>query len=779
MAGTNGRIDFAAAEPQLDGVTKVDGLDALVTVRRDGFGIAHIRAENEHDAWFGMGYAAAQDRLWQMDYDRRRATGRWAEVVGGAAVAEDILARRLQLAEAAQVDMAAMSASTRGMFEAYAAGVNAYLASGQPLPVEFALTETEPEPWEAWHSVVVFKIRHVYMGKWPLKMAQAALLARIGPERYARLDGRAPAGSPVILPPGGGLAPIMAQRAEDFATAAEQLGRLAGGEGGSNSWAVHGSRTTSGMPVLCNDSHRPLDVPNVYWQAHVACPEFDVIGAAFAGLPGFPHFGHNGRVAWSITHTGADYQDLYIEQFDPGRPGSYRTREGWSQAEGRTETIAVRGAAPRRIDVWRTAHGPLVFGDPREEQALALRYTAIDEPCRCFEVFRPMLGAATVEELFESQRGWVDPVNNFVAADTMGNIGYMTRGRLPVRSSKAGRQLPAPGWTGEHEWVGNVPFEAMPRAVNPPEGFIATANQAVQDGDAPYIAHEFSPPSRAERIVEVLRSQERFSPAELAALQGDTTSTVARRWARLLERVGPFRGEAELARAMLAGWDGNLRPESGAALLYAHFRRRAAGALFEPLTGPEAWAWVASGDDPSTFRMLGAWFYNVSAGLEGSKGAPDGRAWDDVLPEALASAWRGAAKRCGEDASKWRWDAAHGTGSQHPLAAAFPEHVERLNPPRAPLGGDGETVQNAGYSWNERMGFDIEVLSVYRQMVDLSEIAHASWAIPGGASGRPGLAHYADQLEPWRRHERVPMHYLDTEVAAAAAAAHRLELRPG
>ncbi len=777
MAGTNGRIDFAAAQPQLDGVTRVDGLDAPVTVRRDGFGIAHIRAENEHDAWFGMGYAAAQDRLWQMDYDRRRATGRWAEVAGGAAVAEDILARRLQLAEAAQVDVASMSASTRGMFEAYAAGVNAYLASGQPLPVEFALTETEPEPWEPWHSVAAFKIRHVYMGKWPLKMAQAALLARIGPERYARLDGRAPAGSPVILPPGGGLAPFMAQRAEDFATAAEQLGRLAGGEGGSNSWAVHGSRTTTGLPVLCNDSHRPLEAPNVYWQAHVAFPEFDVIGAAFAGLPGFPHFGHNGRVAWSITHTGADYQDLYIEQFDPGRPGRYRTREGWSQAEGRSETIAVRGVGPRRIDVWRTAHGPLVFGDPREGQALALRYTAIDEPCRGFEVFRPMLGAATVEELFECQRGWVDPVNNFVAADTMGNIGYMTRGRLPVRSSKAGRQLPAPGWTGEHEWVGNVPFEAMPRAVNPPEGFIATANQAVRDGDAPYIAHEFSPPSRAERIVEVLRSQERFSPAELAALQGDTTSTVARRWARLLERVGPLRGEAELARAMLAGWDGNLRPESGAALLYAHFRRRVVGALFEPLTGVEAWAWVASGDNPSTFRMLGAWFYNVSMGLERSKKAPDGRAWDDVLPEALASAWRGAAERCGEDASKWRWDAAHGTGSQHPLAAVFPEHVERLNPPRAPLGGDGETVQNAGYNWNERMGFDIEVLSVYRQMVDLSEIAHASWAIPGGASGRPGSAHYADQLELWRRHERVPMHYLDTEVAAAAA--HRLELRPG
>ena len=218
------------------------------------------------------------------------------------------------------------------------------------------------------------------------------------------------------------------------------------------------------------------------------------------------------------------------------------------------------GVGPRRIDVWRTAHGPLVFGDPREGQALALRYTAIDEPCRGFEVFRPMLGAATVEELFECQRGWVDPVNNFVAADTMGNIGYMTRGRLPCGRRRQGGSCRRRGGRASHEWVGNVPFEAMPRAVNPPEGFIATANQAVRDGDAPYIAHEFSPPSRAERIVEVLRSQERFSPAELAALQGDTTSTVARRWARLLERVGPVAGRGGVG----AGDAGGLGPEPAA-----------------------------------------------------------------------------------------------------------------------------------------------------------------------------------------------------------------------
>ena len=770
--------EFATAEPQRDGTVRVTGLEAPVTIRRDAFGIAHVRAANEHDAWFGLGFACAQDRLWQMEADRRRATGRWAEIVGAIAVEEDVLARRLQLREAAQADVDTMSAETQAMFESYAAGVNGYLGSGQPLPVEFALTQTKPEPWAPWHSVAAFKIRHVYMGKWPLKVAQAALLARLGPERFARLDARAPAGSPVILPPGGALGPLSATGAADFAEAATLLGRLAVGNGGSNSWAVHGSRTTTGLPVLCNDSHRSLEAPNVYWQAHVACPVFDVIGATFAGLPGFPHFGHNGRVAWGITHTGADTQDLYVEQFDLEQPGRYRMGQGWSEAERREETIGVRGETPRRIEVWRTTHGPIVQGEPRAGWAIALRYTAIDRPCRQFEVLRPMLTARTVEELFESQRAWVDPVNNFVAADRAGSIGYLTRGRLPVRASKAGRRLPTPGWTEEHAWLDDVPFEAMPRSVNPPEGFIATANQAVlPTGEEPYIAHEFAVPSRAERIVEALRSQERFTPDELAALQGDTTSTVARRWSRRLGRVGPFQGEAEAARTLLAGWDGDLRPESGEALLYAHFRRAAARTLFEGVVGRETWEWIASEANLPTGTLLSGWFYDSSRALESADRAPDGRAWEAALPEALESAWRATVGRCGEELSAWRWDTVHRTAPTHPLSALFPEHAPVLNPPRAPLGGDGDTVQSAGYGWNERGGFEIALLSVYRQTVDLSDIAHASWAIPGGASGRPGTAHYADQLELWRTHRRTPMPYREQEIEQAAG--YRLELRSG
>ena len=390
-----------------------------------------------------------------------------------------------------------------------------------------------------------------------------------------------------------------------------------------------------------------------------------MIGATFPGLPAFPHFGHNGKVAWNITHTHADYQDLYVEQFDSGEPGRYRVPNGWADAERTEERIAVRDGAPVMIETWRTRHGPIVHGDPRRGPALSLRYTATDEPCRGFEALRPMLTANSVAELHEAQREWVDPVNNLVSADVHGNIGYLTRGYLPVRSSDAHRSLPAPGWTGEHEWVGRVPFEELPQAINPPEGFIATANQKVIPGDTPYISDSFAPPARAERIRGQLSAQPRLSPERIVALQGDVTSLPAQAWIRLLQRIGPFGDDSELARAMLASWDGALLPDSNAALLYAFFRRRIARALFETVVGGDVWRWHASATLPPTSAIISGWMANVIAGLAGryADATPDGRGWDDVLPEVLSTAWAQAVAAAGPDPAAWRWAAVHRTNA--------------------------------------------------------------------------------------------------------------------
>jgi penicillin amidase len=768
---------ISAMAASLGGSLTVPGLLAPVTIRRDAFGIPHVQATDEHGAWFGQGFAGAQDRLWQMEYDRRRACGRWAEVVGAAAAPADVLARRLQLAASAQADVAAMSAATRAMFETYAAGVNAFLGSGKPLPPEYAHTDLTPEPWQPWHSVACYKIRHAAMGSWPRKLAQALLLARIGPDAYARLHGGQRIESPVILPPGETVTQLLAVADAEVRQAAEALSFLTESDGGSNSWAVHGSRTSTGLPVLCNDSHRQLDVPNVYWQVHLACPEFDASGATFPGVPGLPHFGHNGHVAWNITHAMADTQDLYIERFDAAETTRYLTPDGWAEAQRHSETITVRHGQPVEIELWRTRHGPVIHGDPRSGRALALRYTATELPCRGFEPLRPMLRARTVAELQETQRRWVDPVNNLVSADTAGTIGYLTRGSLPMRSSPAARSLPVPGWTGEHEWTGYVPFERLPRAINPPEGFIATANQQIIAGDDPYISDIFALPYRAQRIVELLSASDRMTPEQIGAMQSDTTSVAARAWVTLLSRLGPFTGEAEAARLLLASWDANLLPDSPAALLYAHFRRAVAEALFEPLVGRDTWAWLTDGHLAAAGGMVARWLAGVVAAPDAGGTAPDGRLWEELLPAPLAAAWQATARAAGPDPRRWRWADWHHTAAQHSLAGALPEHAATLNPPQVAVGGDGDTIQAAGYAWGRGERFPITGLSVYRQVVDLSRIDQSSSVVPGGASGLPRTAHAADQLELWRAHRRVPVPY--GEQAVAAGTVETLRLAPG
>ena len=463
-------------------------------LERDSYGVPHVRGETETAAWFGMGYACAQDRLFQMDYDRRRACGRWAEVAGAAAVAGDVLARRLRLAAAAEADVAAMSPRLRAAFEAYADGVNAAVADGAlPLPLRDRV-----ESWQPWHSVAAFKVRHVLMGQWQHKLVNGVLLARIGPDAFSRLETRPPLGSPLAVPPDGRVSRLLDSALGDIAG---HLGFLAEAEPGSNAWAVSGRRTTHGGAVLCNDSHRALDTPNVYWQCRVSCPEFDVAGATFPGLPGFPHFGFNGSVAWAITHGDADTQDLYIEQFDGSR---YLTPDGWADASVREERILVRGDYEVPVTTWATRHGPVVHGDPADGTAITLKWVGTYQPNRGFECLLPMLTARSVEELASAQEGWVDPVNNLVCADTAGRIAYQCRGEVPVRSGPGGRRLPVAGWDGSCEWTGSVPFASLPRAVDPDVGFVMTANNTITDASSPYISYTFSQPFRAERIRSLL-----------------------------------------------------------------------------------------------------------------------------------------------------------------------------------------------------------------------------------------------------------------------------------
>jgi penicillin amidase len=391
----------------------------------------------------------------------------------------------------------------------------------------------------------------------------------------------------------------------------------------------------------------------------------------------------------------------------------------------------------------------------------------------------PMLTAGSVAQLIDAQDGWVDPVNNLVCADVAGEIAYQCRGEVPARSSEGGRRLPVAGWDGGCEWTSTVPFRELPRTVDPAAGYVMTANNAIVDGDAPYLSYTFAQPFRAERIRSLLDGRSSLTAGELAGMQADTVSVAARGWGRLLGSLGPFGAspDAEAARSLLAGFDGDLAAESAAALLYGCFVRALAEGLYRPILGSDAWEWVASGALAPTISLVRRWLGCDTWELLGmptasggavsdalgsadpgsGTAAPGGERGQRVLaavPAALASAWAAAVALAGPDPRQWRWGDVHQAVLLHPLGAAGggPGPLASV-----PMGGDADTIQAAGYGWRAGAPFTVTSLSVYRQVVDLADGSSASFVIPGGASGDPADPHFADQLAEWAVGRRIPM----------------------
>lgn len=767
------RSELAKAVPELGGHHAVPGLEHAVEVLRDAYGIPHIRAAGLSDAFFGQGYVHAQDRLWQMEYDRRRATGRWCEVVGASALVTDTFARRAQLAASAQADYDAFDPETRLVFDSYAAGVNAFIECTDRLPVEYALTDSELEPWEAWQSCVIFKIRHILMGTWQAKLLRARAYNTLGKEVAMKIRSEGFGTEVLVVPPGAEHIGALRDMVE-LEAGIDAISRLAEFDSGSNNWAVHGSRTASGKPLVAGDPHRALDVPNVYYQNHLSCPDFDVIGYSFAGVPGFPHFAHNGKVAWCITHAAADYQDLFVERFNPDDPAQYEFAGGWRPAATHVETIAVRDAEPVEINVTVTHHGPVVIGDPASGHAIAMRYTATSEPNTGFSCFLPMLRASTVSELDATQRDWVDPCNNLIMGDAEGNIAYLTRGKVPVRSM-ANAWLPVPGWTGEHEWQGMVPFEEMPRIHNPETGYVATANNRIVGADFPhYIALDYAPPSRAQRIVTHLRDIQDAKVADMAAIHADRISIPSSLFIERLERYEPARAGSRDALAALRDWDGSMERNAAAAAIYIVMRDQLTRAFLDlPAIAPLR---VNPFKDEPPLMGAGTFLWWVVPGLvtaDDTALLPEGDTWEDRIAAAFERAVDWLSAELGADHGGWSWGKLHRTNPNHPLVLAVPELRDLLNPPSVAMGGDGDTPQAAAIL--PTVSYAVAGTSVTRYIFDVADWDNSRWIVPLGSSGHPGSAHFADQAERWSNVEYVPMTYSWDKVESAATTRMTLE----
>jgi penicillin amidase len=768
------RRALETAVPDTTGAVYLSGLEAGLTIFRDGWGIPHVQAKTIRDAFFGQGFATAQDRLWHMDADRRRAYGCWAELVGETAVAQDVMMRRFRIRSSVRNDMAALDEPTRAMLLAYAAGVNAFMDSTSRLPVEYRLVAEGSgnllEPWQPWDSLAVFKARHILMGVFESKLWRARLVRTLGPEKSADLLRGYQPGHLLIVPPGVEYGGPALDGVEELRRDLDDLVWLQdGAEAGSNSWVLSGARTASGRPLLAGDPHRGLDVPNVYYQNHMACPEFDAVGLSFPGCPGFPHFGHNAHVAWCVTHAGADYQDLYIERFRETKPvppesapdtfgWQYQFRGDWRPVEVERATIDVRGGDSIEFDVFSTHHGPLIAGEPAGGHGIAFRYTATAEPNTGFNCLCRMLASTSADELEEAMREWVDPCNNFLFADVHGSIGYLNRGKVPVRPM-ANAWLPVPGWTGDYEWQGHIPFEQLVRSRNPSTGYIATANNRIAAHDYPhYIALDYAPDYRARRVVGRIKDMQRARVEDMTGVHGDRVSIPAVVFGALLAHIEPDDRTSEVARDCLSDWAGDMDPESSAPTIYSVFRLCLHELILPHLVGDnlEEMLGDTGRGGAAHLRQIAAQLVTM-AGQNDPSWLPKGMSWEVVAARAFSEAVRRLRDRYGADPADWRWGLVHHTRPAHTLSPLFPDLAELLDPPAVPVGGDADTPQAASYL--PMQPFEVTTTSVARYVFDMADWNNSRWIVPLGASGHPGSLHYADQAPVWARLELIPMLY--------------------
>jgi penicillin amidase len=756
-------IDPAAGLPDLEAAHAIAGLRAAVEVWRDPYGVPHIRAENRDDAFLALGFVHAQDRLWQMEAMLRRGTGHYAAWVGKRALNADILARRVDTRGASIRDFALLGSDARAMLESYARGVNAYIAL-ERWPIEYALLETEPQIWEAWHSIAVMRQLGFLMGSVWWKLWRAAALPVVGIDKLDALrfdDG----GNDFLCMPTGAESGRYRALLDELKPSVEALLTLSPLDlagAGSNNWAVAPERTATGRPLLAGDPHRLLETPNMYAQAHLACDEFDVIGLTTPGVPGFPHFGHSESIAWCVTHAFFDIHDLFVERFD--REGDrYVFQDEWVEASRREETIKVRGEDDALTIVATTRHGPVIAGDPRSGVGLALQSMQFAVDDRSFDCMIPMLRARSLPEFYASTREWGLMDHNLVAADVKGAIGHRVRAKIPNRPRSSG-WLPAPGWTGDYEWKGYVPFEAMPAAVNPPEGLIVTANNRVVEERGPfYFSTDCMPPHRAKRILARLKALDKASVEDMAAVHRDIVSIPGVEWREQLRRM-PATGAAADLRDAIASWSGEMATNSEGAAAYAAMR-----AVVTRLVAEKS-GLARIGDDPylqvspGVFAETQLWWSVPQLLRADDTRLLGGASWDELLATALDE----VAGR----SSRQSWGVAHQPKLTHPLSVVFPEAAHLLDKPAASIPGDNDTVFATGYV--ARLGFKAQSGSLCRYVFDVGAWDNCRWVVFHGASGHPHSKWYDNQNAIWAKGEMMPMLYDWTTIAGTSTAHQRL-----
>ena len=759
---------------------RVAGLKAPVEILTDRWGIAHIYAENQHDLFFAQGYNAARDRLFQLEIWRRRVMGRMAEIQGPKALDRDIGARLLRFRGDLEREYAFYHPDGKAIVAAFVDGINASiqhaLAAPDSLPLEFRLLGIVPEPWtpeivvarlggiflnletevliaKALRSMAPDTIRmllHLHPGRPELQVADGVALDAIPDDvlRYYLAAREAVEFAPedVVNP---------ADRAPD-APLADSSGTHGSGDEGSNNWVVSGARTLSRQPLLANDPHRAITAPSLRYWVHLVAPGWDVIGGGEPHLPGVS-IGHNRHGAWGLTIFPTDAEDLYVYRTNPDDPNQYRYGDGWEDMRIVRETIPVKGAADAVVELKYTRHGPVLAEDRAGQRVYALRAAWLDVGGAPYLASLRMDQATTWEEFRDACAFARAPSENMVWADTAGNIGWQAVGVVPRRPNWNGL-VPVPG-DGRFEWDGYVPIHDLPHSLNPPEGFIATANQEnLPPGYPEPISFYWLEPYRHARIAEVLAGGRRLTVRDMLRLQNDEYSIPARELVPLLNGLGladSVAGPIRAAAERLRNWDFVLDKGSVGAGIYAAWQRRLWAAFVELHAPAELRA--------SFTDVIATPLIQSLLAPDGSFGADPLAGRDRFVRETLTAAVHDLVERLGPNPDNWTYGqpAYHHITIRHALGKAVnPELRGRLEVGPFPRGGDSFTVNNTGTEDEQTVG------ASFRFIADLSDWDRSLGVNTPGQSGDSTDPHYRDLARLWTDGEYFPVLYAREKIVA-------------
>lgn len=762
---------------------QVAGLLAPADVIVDHWGLAHIFASSPNDAFFLQGYNAARDRLWQIDLWRKRGLGLLAKSLGPAYIGQDRAARLFLFRGDMRAEWSAYAPDSRSWVESFTQGINAYVAevrAGQkPLPIEFKLTGSEPEAWQADD---VLRIRsHALVGNVASEVARARIVCAGGLDADILHRKLEPVGHRLIVPKGLNPCEVPADVLKDYLlatkavefntlspgkkhadTSAESLLRSAieqqAGEG-SNNWVVSPSRTATGRAQLANDPHRQLGVPSLRYVVALSAPGLHVIGAGEPALPGVS-FGHNDDIAFGLTIFPIDQEDLYVYELKPTDPLSYRYKRGWEKMRVVHETMEVRGEADRPIELLFTRHGPVLKQDIAKRRAFAMR-TVWNEPglAGYFGSSR-LLMAKDWDQFKAASNAWGAPPLNLVYADTHGNIGWAAAGRTPVRRNWDGL-MPVPG-DGRYEWQGFQGNDVLPSLYNPSQGFFATANEMNLPQGYPNernrIAFEWADRSRIDRINELLRGNDKLSLADSMSIQTDTVSVQSRRAVALLDLLPAHGGEADQAVALLRAWDHDETTSSAAAAIYEVWATKYLGAATVAKATPaDARQLVEHGQLEAVIGFL------EHPDRLGESAASVREA---ILLESLNSALAELRQRLGADMSTWSWGRLH-HATFEPAVADLADAQLRAQMTVGPLETPGSSSSPRAQSYRTSDFAVVSGASV-RMVLDVGAWDNSVFINSPGQSDDPMSAHYRDLFPLWAQGAYVPLRFSRTAVESDA-----------